>query len=273
MRDGGATVHGVLRFTSRWTDLDQGEVEELAELTGRAVADPDLARTRVMRDLAAEMLTAAEPEPEPDPEPDLPPEGDPDPTAGTAAGGAEGEGGEGEAIDEAIQDQPVQVDPEPTTTTTVPPEPNGVLLAALIERGYLEFLPDESGEALPAYDARFVVVETPDSDVPLEAALLPLLQELAAADPAPVVVLEPLPDLDGEAAEEAGDSLPAGALVTIVRSDPQMRMSITTVDVGRRFLGQAAAVLGVAGLTDGSTVVGHYGVAEGAGSLLPTTTG
>ncbi|QGG95224.1 copper transporter [Actinomarinicola tropica] len=274
LRDAGAQVHGILRFTGRWTDLDEGEVAELAELTEQPVAEADLVRTRVMRDLADEMLVAAELPPDPEPEtPTVTDDGvDATPQDGTDQATEDGtDQATEDGTDQAVEDAPVQ-DPAPeTTTTTTPPEPNGLLLAALLERGYLEFLPDEAGTPLPEAAARFVVVQTPESDVPIEAALLPLLEELAAADPAPVVVIEPLPEpVEDPEAELDDDAAPAaGPLVDLVRNDPQMRLSLTTVDMARHFIGQAATVLGLADLAAPDPGVGHYGVAEGAGALLP----
>jgi hypothetical protein len=264
LRAADATPQGVLRFTMRWEELDELEIAELGELTDRPLADPDGARTRVLRDLAQEMLVASEDPVEEDPALDLPI----DPEAGTGA----------EAVDDHGGVVPAQE--EPTTTTTAPEEePNGLLLTALIERGYIEFLPDAASTPLPEAGARYVVVSSDAADLEPALALLPLLEELAAADPAPVVVAEPLPlpeDDQQDEGEDAGDEdgrPAAGEIVTAVRADPQMQLSITTTDVAGRFVGQAAIVLGLADLASTAPSVGHYGVAVGATSLLPVTEG
>jgi hypothetical protein len=274
LRAADATSHGTLSFTARWEELDELEILELAELTGRPLADAEGARTRVMRDLAQEMLVASEPAPEPV-EPPLDGEGEPPVVPGDAE--ATEQGGEG-AVGEVV---PAQDDPPSTTTTTVEEEPNGELLAALVERGYLQFSPDAASTPLPEFGGRYVVVTTDEADLPHEAALLPLLEELAAADPAPVVAAEPLPEPESEeeaeAAEEDGDDPDPrptpGLLVVAVRSDPQMQLSITTTDSAPRFIGQAAIVLGLADLVAPVPRVGHYGVGEGAASLVPVDEG
>lgn len=284
LRAADARTLGVLRFTMRWEELDDSEIAELAELTGRPLADAGGARTRTLRDVAQEMVLASEPAPVVEDDTadggadtggDATGEGTADdPAADTGAEGIDAGG----VVDESGEDVAGEVAPEETTTTTVP-EPNGLLLAALIERGYVEFLPDAASAPLPDADARFVLVHDAASDLPVEAAMLPLLEELAAADPAPVVLAETLPEPDGadetsDGDEPTDDAPPvAGPLVTAVRADPQMSLSITTTDVASRFIGQSAVVLGLAQLAGPAPQVGHYGVAVGASSLLPSGAG
>lgn len=274
LRGAGADVVGQLRFTMRWQELDADEVAELAELTGRPLTNASGARTRTMRDLAQEMLTASEPEPEPEPEIS----GDATTTGAEGEEPATSEPGDGPTTDAPVVpaidgEAPTGEDPAVgSTTTTTVPEPNGLLLDALVERGYVEFLPDSSAVPLPAHGARFVVLHGPEADLSPDGALLPLLRALAAGDPAPVVLAETLPEPSDDE-EEAPDELAAGTLVTEVRTDPQLALSITTTDVARRFIGQAAIVLGLAELDPASPVVGHYGLAAGATSLLPTSAG
>lgn len=281
LRASGATSQGVLSFTLRWEELDELEILELAELTGRPLADADGARTRVMRDLAEELLVAAEPAPEPvEPAPEL---GEPGVEGVEGTGASDGEvgtdGSETAAVGEGAL-VPAQDDPDTTTTTEaeVVEEPNGELLGALVERGYLAFSPDAASTPLPDHGARYVVVTTDEADLPHEAALLPLLDELADADPAPAVLAEPLPETaDDEVAEDEADDADArpfpGLLVAAVRADPQMQLSITTTDSAGRFIGQSAIVLGLADLARPIPRVGHYGVAEGASSLVPLPEG
>lgn len=260
LRQGGARLHGVLRLTSRWEELDDEEIAELSALVEREPGSADVTRSLVLGELASELSIAAEPPPpeEPDETPAGSPEATlPDPTV-VGDEGTDPPVGDGE--DPPIVDEPV--------------EPNGLLLAALIERGYVEFLADSATVPLPEFGARYVVVVDGGSGSAVDSLLMPILQDLAGPDAAPVVVAEPMPEPDDDA-EIDGEGPPlAGPLVSAIRSDPRLRASITTVDVAARFIGQSAIVLGLADLAElDSAQVGHYGLADGASSLVPVTEG
>ncbi|MBK5221490.1 MAG: copper transporter [Acidimicrobiia bacterium] len=292
LRQGGARLHGVLRLTSRWEELDDEEIAELSALVEREPGSADVTRSLVLGELASELSIAAEPPPPEEPDPVV--EG----VDGQAGGGGvdAGEGVDGapdgmQATDETPAGSPEATLPDPTVVGdegTDPPvgdgedppivdepvEPNGLLLAALIERGYVEFLADSATVPLPEFGARYVVVVDGGSGSAVDSLLMPILQDLAGPDAAPVVVAEPMPEPDDDA-EIDGEGPPlAGPLVSAIRSDPRLRASITTVDVAARFIGQSAIVLGLADLAElDSAQVGHYGLADGASSLVPVTEG
>jgi hypothetical protein len=246
LRAAGADLHGVLRLTSRWESLSQDEVADLAGLLGRTLVRGPETRQAALEALAEELLVASGPFPV-------------------------------EAEEPVSPDDPDAPPPpeDPASTTTLPDEidpadvviPETPIVDGLIERGYLEFAADGSSDPLPSFDARYVMVLDDSTDVGVADVVVPLVELLATADPAPLVVAETLaPVVDDERPEPPL----AGPVVTAVRADESLSSALSTADSPRDFVGQSALVLALADLVGDQPRVGQYGVAVGATSLWPT---
>jgi hypothetical protein len=152
-----------------------------------------------------------------------------------------------------------------TTTTTTPtsaerkqPE----LLTQLRAGGWLSYQPPDGGSAddllLTGTGYRYVIVSGFGAAVPDSQFVLPLVNDLGGTQPAPVVV----------ASAAVGDDPEKTRLVTVgaIRETDPLNKNVSTVDDLESFDGDAAVVLA---LEDLNEVHGHYGVGNGASSLLP----
>jgi len=94
--------------------------------------------------------------------------------------------------------------------------------------------------------------------VPDDLFVAPLVQQLVrgADEPTGTVVTSAM-----------GDDAAVSEVVSVIRADEALRSLVSTVDGLDHFQGWMATVLAVGDLGDG--VVGHYGLGEGATSLLP----
>ena len=142
------------------------------------------------------------------------------------------------------------------------------LLARLREAGFLDYqtLADSEDDIvqLPSSGLRVAAVTGQDAEVPGEQLLLPLLTELAADAPVPVVVSEttPVPDDDPETED-------VEPLVARIRDDSDLSERVTTVDDLDRVSGRIATVLALDDAAPSAPVVGHYGLRSDADRLLP----
>jgi hypothetical protein len=277
LRAAGARISGTLVFTARWDELTEDEVAELSGIMGRRLGSEQVARTMVLRRLGDELLAASGDPPEPEPEPDIPEPGDGSVEGDEPEGGAVG--GETTVVEPAPGDPATGADPgapsddgagplEPPVEPTGPdPVPEADLLESLIGLGYLEFFPESAATPLPAFGARFVVVADDDAALEPSRAVLPLLDamSLRGAGALPVVVAGTL--VESEPDDEGVVEMVPSDLVATIRVANRLRQVVSTVDDAGTFIGQASVVLALAGLADG--VVGHYGVGEGAQSLVP----
>jgi len=142
------------------------------------------------------------------------------------------------------------------------------LLQGLIDGGFLDYTPAPGGGAsaqdlLTEQGYRYVVVSGPEPDLPDTAFLRPLLRALSSDRPAPVVVASAATGGDAEKVR--------GAVVSPLLEDDTLAGRISTVDDLEQFSGVAAVVLALEDLAEGRR--GHYGVGDGASSLLPASPG
>lgn len=287
----GATFAGTLWLTDRLTLTDDGAREDLAVLLGR---DPGTEaatlRAQLVGRLQATLISAARPTAVPDE--DVPGDGDLTPDTGdpadppaTTEGPAAGDG------------TPSATDPpgdDPTATTDAAPAENGdpgdgepspdpaprpvpPLIQGLLEGGFLELDPPDVVPAdfalLPTNDARYLVVSGPGAAVPDAQLLRPLVAAIAEAAEAgvpggPVLVAAQAGPAAGTPLSDDVD--PAAERIRFVgplREDEELRDRLSTVDDLEAGAGVLASVLALERGILGA--YGHYGVGEGAQSLLP----
>jgi copper transport outer membrane protein MctB len=148
-----------------------------------------------------------------------------------------------------------------------PSEP--ALLTRLREEGFVDYeLPEDAdGDVvlLPAEDLRVLVVSGPDAAVPDDDVLVPTLTHLASDGPEPVVAAAPTPD--DESVDEGGPE-PSTLIASIV-DDDTLSERISTIDDLERVAGHIAVVLALQDADPAGPIVGHYGLGDGADSLLP----
>ena len=134
----------------------------------------------------------------------------------------------------------------------------GVLVAALAERGFLQFQPGPVESVplaeLPRQGSTFVVVSGDTADVAPAELAQPLVADLSDAD-LRVLAVQPLRP-PAEPPEE-GEDEPAPEFVVALRADSGVAGRISTVDNVDDYRGRTAAVLALAELQSGRR--GHYG--------------
>jgi hypothetical protein len=147
-----------------------------------------------------------------------------------------------------------------------PAEP--ALLARLREGGFVEYqLPDGvDGDVvrLPGSGMRIVIVDGQNVSVSADQVLLPVLTELTADGPMPVVATQPT--------VETGDDVDPATqpvLVDSIRADETLRERASGVDDLERVSGGIATVLAAADAVPGAPTIGQYGRGDGADRLLP----
>ena len=146
------------------------------------------------------------------------------------------------------------------------------LLTRLREAGFVDYeLPDGvDGDVvqLPSSGLRIVVVDGPDASVPAGTVLMPVLHELTADGPMPVVATQPTADTS-----DGADSDTQPTLVPRIRDDDSLHERVSGVDDLDRVSGRIATVLATVDALPGSPVVGQYGTGEGADRVLPPAGG
>lgn len=230
--DAGAAYGGTLWLTDRLVLDDSNEIEDLATVLGLTSSDADRLRRSLASRLANALLSAS--------------------------------------LDgEAAPDTTTPSDGEPTTPpeTVVGEEP--AILRDLRGAGFVDFdsAPDApDNRVVLAPGVRFVAVSGPGAGVPDDSLLLPMLVDMAAAGPAPVVAAQAGVDVDGQTADETRT-----VFVGPIRADDALKDRISTVDDLESFAGWAGVVLALQDLASGQ--FGHYGVGDGADRLLPAPLG
>lgn len=223
----GGTVPGVVWVESALADLDPAALDELADVAGVAGGEPDAVREALWSALADELT------------------------------GADGDAGTG--------------DPGGTTTTSAPvgptdepDEPETDVLGATMDSPFLRFEPSAEG-AVPtdlAGQAPLVLVVTgPELDDGVAGTLVPVVEQLAAADLA-VAVAEAFREPDADAVDPPA----RGAAATAARPEA-LATSVSTVDHLDVVEGWVAAVLVLADARDG--IIGTYGYGEGTSGPSP----
>ena len=236
----GADLGGVLWLTERLVLDDEAEIADLADVLQLAVDDPGRLRASMARRLGTVLAAAAAPvEPVP-----IGPE-DPSTTTSTSAVGA--------------------------IPTEEPP-----LIAALRAAEFLELDPPAQPPAtfnvVPEGGLRLVVVSGSSAVLPDADLLVPLLDRVTE-DTSPqaggpvVVAAQRGPDDGAEATETFDPAAERVAFVGPLRTADALRDRLSTVDDLERFTGLVAVILALE--HGGVGQFGHYGVGEGAQSLLP----
>ena len=161
------------------------------------------------------------------------------------------------------------------------PVPMPPLVQQLLEAGFLELDPADEPPAafalLPASGLRILAVSGADADVADADFLQPLLEGLVRLDPvspeaAPPVVVAAQPLVPDEGETDAnGNEIDPLPFVGPLREDEELRTRLSTVDHLDSFAGLVAAILALQHGGDGQ--LGHYGLGDGAQSLLPTIPG
>jgi Copper transport outer membrane protein, MctB len=146
------------------------------------------------------------------------------------------------------------------------------LLVRLREGGFLDYQTVGDGEddivQLPSGGLRVVVVTSEAADLTSDQLVGPVLAELGADAPVPVVVAEmPVVPDDDPATEEVEP------LVARIRGDSDMSERIATVDDLDRVSGRIATILALDDAAPSGPIVGHYGLRDDADRLLPAPPG
>jgi hypothetical protein len=143
------------------------------------------------------------------------------------------------------------------------------LLEALREADFVEYrFPEDSDAAvveLPAGGLRVVVVDGPDSEVPM-SVLMELLEKLASNGPVPVVVTAP-----GSMDVLDDDETEISPLITELREHDALAERVSTVDNLERMAGNVATVLATEAARPGDPHIGDYGQGEGSEALFPSS--
>jgi hypothetical protein len=226
-------VVGVWWLTDRLDLDDESEVSDLAAALELTTDEPDRLERNLVGQLADVLFGAAEPVTE----------------AGTSEDGQPaGQPGPGDAAD-AARGEPA-------------------LLERLREGGFVEYdIPDGVDTdvvELPGAGVRIVVVDGPDASVPVRQVLVPMLRELTADGPMPVVATQPTVLSTDEADDETQPQL-----VAAIRDDDDLTERVSGVDSLDRVSGQAATVLAAVDAAPGRPVIGQYGSGDGAERLMP----
>jgi hypothetical protein len=180
----------------------------------------------------------------------------------------------GNAISDALRaEDPLDLPPSPDGEVdegedgdaTFASEPS--IITDLRAGGFVDYEPPEGessddGMQLPTAGARMVLFSGPDAVVPDDTIVMPLLRQLTASGPAPIVAAQSIDDdpPDGDEPSRVG-------FVGPVRNDDELRSGVSTVDDLELFIGRVATVLALEQSGDG--LVGHYGLGEGADRVAP----
>ena len=258
----GADVQGLWWLTERLLLGNDADIADLAAVLEETSQDPARLRRLTVDALGAELRERQEAEAPDDPdagseEPDpdavegeavVPPEGEVAPIEpeGEVDAGSPEEGEDGAGLEEVTPGEDLESQDAP-------------LSQALTNAGFITFSPVPGGPDAPTLPAgvRIVVVGGSQS-VPDDLFVAPLVEELArgAQGSAGTVVTSAM-----------GEGAAVSEVVSAIRADDELRAVVSTVDGLDHFQGWMATVLAVGDLADG--VVGHYGLGEGATSLLP----
>lgn len=255
----GADVQGLWWLTDRFLLDDEGDIADLAAVLEEPSEDPARLRRLAVDALGRELRTRQQ----------LDAPGDVETGQGTGAGAEEPAAGDPEepaGSAGAVPGQPTEPggDPGGAGLEPVPDDEeltaqDAPLTQALTEAGFIAFEPVPGGPEEPTLPAgtRLVLVGG-SSVVPDDVLVEPLVERLAqGADGATRTVV----------ASAMGEGAEVSEVVAVVRADETLRSLVSTVDGLDHFQGWMATVLAVEDIGEG--VVGHYGLGEGASSLLP----
>ncbi len=260
----GAQLEGVLRLENGL--VDDGAAEELADVLDVAGATGAVLHDDLTTALASELTEHGVVPGEPAPDPGTTEPGTTEPGATTTEPGDTTTVPTDPSAPTSEPDGSATTVPGTEPAPEVPEVPEPAAIRALVASGFLSWEPSPGGPdasaLLAGEDYRYVVVTGAGAEVPDAEVLLPVLQEMAADGPAPVVVASAAVGEETEARE-------AGRLRALapIRDDDLLGARVSTVDDIEVFPG-IAAVIGAVGDLAG-TGRGHYGLGEGRDSLLP----
>jgi hypothetical protein len=251
----GADVQGLWWLTDRFLLNDEADIADLAAVLEEPSADPARLRRLAIDALGGELRVSQRQ----DAEVDVDDEGDgqgagPSPgsptTEAPAAPTDPAAGAPDAAADPTLEEQAGQDDVA---------ESEAALVQALTDAGFISFEPVPGGPEVPILPAgaRLVIVGG-SADVPDDVVVEPLVERLArgADEPIRTVVTSAM-----------GADAAVSEVVAVIRDDQSLRAVVSTVDGLDHFQGWVATVLAVEDVGEG--IVGHYGLGEGASSLLP----
>jgi hypothetical protein len=231
-----AEVLGVWRLTERLVLDDDDEVGDLSAALELSTDASDRLMDNLVGQLADVLFGAV----------DEPPDGAQPADAGAAVG--HGAAGAGDAAQAA------------------PGEP--ALLSRLREADFVSYqLPDGAeGDVvqLPESGVRVVVVDGPEAALPASDVLVPMLADLTADGPAPVVATQPTV-ITGDEVDEATQP----RLVPLIRDDDTLNERVSTVDNLDQVSGRVSTLVATVDAVPGEPVVGRYGIGDGADDRLP----
>lgn len=145
-------------------------------------------------------------------------------------------------------------------------------LARLRSAGFVQYQIPEGTDSdvvrLPTSGLRVVVVDGPEASVPVGDVLLPVLSDLTADGPMPVVATQPTVRTGDDVDEDREPQL-----VGAIRDDDTLRERVSTVDNLDTTSGRAATVLATVDAVPGGPTIGRYGAGDGADRRLPPAAG
>lgn len=256
LQTAGADVAGEWWLTERFLLADQADIDDLASVLDEASGDPARLRRLAIDGLGREVRASQRR----DAAVDLAPEDEAAADDGTGVVGPTADGGTEVPVEAGTGEVPAD---DPTTAGDAEDgtdDPAPTLAQALVDAGFLVYEPATGGpEELTVPDGLRVVLVGGSPSLPDDVFVQPFVERLTqgVAGPVRTVVTSAL-----------GDGAAVSESVAAIRADEDLRELVSTVDRLDHFQGWMATVLAVEDLAD-PTTVGHYGLGEGAASLLP----
>lgn len=257
----GARLQGEWWFTERFLLTQEADVRDLAAALGSSSEDPARLRRSAVASLGGELRLRQQrglPAGDPGAGTGDPATGDPDGATTTTESTTttapttvpDGADPAGPAGDDAGEGGDA---PASGADALVPP-----LVSQLTAAGFIDFQPVPGSAETPQFpDGTRIVVVGGSRLVPDDVVLVPLVERLARAASTPMLGVVSSASDDGDLSDA----------VAVVREDESLRSGVATVGTLAHFQDWAALVLALGDVADG--VVGHYGLGEGAGRLLP----
>ncbi len=267
----GADIPATLWLQEKLNIDDAGQVEDLADTLGLSQDVEPQERGRLVVDLVANALLTTSESPEPSGESDSPTSGN-SPAGETGVSGVSGassaSGASGASGPTGIAGSPFPTGSSGDEANTDPD------LADLIDAEFIaatdDGVPVSVVDPFPA-GTNVVLITGVGAAVPAEAFAAPLASALAEDGSRRLVVATCIqPGTRKDASREASVDA-RNAQIGPFRSQPAIADNASTIDDLERPIGALATIYAIADLQDGQ--FGAFGVAEGAGALLPDLNG
>lgn len=159
---------------------------------------------------------------------------------------------------------PDATEPPVAPPTTVVPEPEPILISALLKAGFLDFRPlvgqPVDGQVLTAPSYRYLVISSAEPNVPNDEFLNPLISDLAKFGPVPLVA--------ASAADGDDPAKTRNDFITPLLAMANVKGRISTVDNLETFAGLIGVVYALAEVGVGRH--GQYGLGKGVSAVVPT---